>query len=685
MLWQSLGEFRDRSVPKLHNLHRAAAAGLRVPPTWWAWAADGRAGAEPPDGLGSGPLVIRSASPTEDQSGTSAAGQFLSLVVQDRSRFADSLGRVAAALPRDAQDRPAGAVFVQQLVTAAEAGVAFFDGFYYERTLAVGGNQALTAGQARGEVSRGQLEPGDPWSDWLRAVYAVFGADGRLDVEFARDAAGYVLFQVRPALFPVVRNQTLSLANHKETFGDLPSPWITAAMIEGGRDMSMLVRVMPVVGGWDEQYAVEAAGRAWVNVSLWSRLSDHIGMKRQFFVENMGGTTAERPGDRMHWGRLLRALPRLLWGNGIALTRVVRAASDLRRIDAVIDAAHGLDGLHGATAEAMRQVLQTALAIVGVAAGVIRLRLAFRVPGSARLVTRDMMEDYRRLTALPRDKRAAGLDAWLARHGHRGPFESDLARPRFAELRDVLLHDLLAAPGTLAPEPPAPGLLRRLAGLLTRPLFWIDQRREWFRDEWMRRWARLRARILDEGKRLAAAGELDAAEDVFLLTGSELEAVRPLRQAVATNRARLDAVRDLDLPLTATREEIEALAARAEPARHEDAGRRVYPGIALDRAVVEGRAVKAADLAALLADGGFGPDAILVVPALEPSWGVVFPRVAGVVAEVGGELSHASILLREARKPAVVNCVGIFRHVKTGDRLRLDGARGLVEVLNPSV
>jgi len=36
MLWQPLRQFRDRSVPKLHNLRRAAAAGLRVPPTWLA-------------------------------------------------------------------------------------------------------------------------------------------------------------------------------------------------------------------------------------------------------------------------------------------------------------------------------------------------------------------------------------------------------------------------------------------------------------------------------------------------------------------------------------------------------------------------------------------------------------------------------------------------------------------------
>jgi pyruvate,water dikinase len=112
----------------------------------------------------------------------------------------------------------------------------------------------------------------------------------------------------------------------------------------------------------------------------------------------------------------------------------------------------------------------------------------------------------------------------------------------------------------------------------------------------------------------------------------------------------------------------------------------VFPGISLGPAVTEGTALKADDLTTLLADVARGAhklaaDTILVVPSLEPSWAVIFPRVGGVVAEVGGEMSHASILLREARRPAVVNCTGIFRSVRTGDRLRLDGARGVVEIL----
>jgi pyruvate,water dikinase len=678
MSWQPLRHFRDASVPKLNNLRRAAAAGLRVPPTWWAPAAD--APAEPPNDLGPGPCIIRSGSPTEDRRTTSNAGQLLSLVVRDRADFAESLRRVVAALPCDGQGRPRGAVFVQPLVAATEAGVAFFDGFYYERTLAAGGNQALTSGQARGDVRRGQLEPGDDWSDWLRAVYAVFGADRRLDVEFARDAAGYVLLQVRPALFPVARNPTLTQANAKETCGDLPSPWFASALLGAGRAAAILPAVLPAAADWDEEYVVEAAGRVWISASFCFRVADYLGWPRSFITANLGGSGVAARGDRFRWGRFLRALPGLVRGYGIVLWHVAGARRALQEMDAAIDAARGTDGLYRATVAATAVAVDTSVAIVSVAGAVIRLRGLLRLSGAARLVTQGLMDEYHRLASLPPGERAAGLDAWLARHGHRGPAESDVARPRFAELREVLRRDLLTAP-TPAPQPPPPGRLRRFGRALLRPLFWIDERREWFRDEWMRRWARLRAKTLAEGKRLVTAGELNAAEDVFLLTGADLQSGKPLREAVATSRARQDAVRDLDLPLTATREEIEALVTRADPARHEEAGRRVFPGIALGPAIVEGRAVKAADLAALLADGGLRPESILVVPALEPSWAVVFPRVAGVVADTGGELSHASILLREARKPAVVNCVGIFRQVKTGDRLRLDGARGLVEVL----
>jgi pyruvate,water dikinase len=338
--------------------------------------------------------------------------------------------------------------------------------------------------------------------------------------------------------------------------------------------------------------------------------------------------------------------------------------------------------LYRATVDALRLALRGNFALNAALSAVGRLRRLLRLPGTARVVTRDMMDEYRALTLLPAAERPAGLDRWLDRHGHRGPLESDPARPRFRELRDVLLRDLLAAPPAAA-GPQSPVRPEGRLGAVLRPLYWIDERRERFRDEMMRRWQRLRDRMLEEARRLTMDGQLDAPEDVFWLRGADLDGGVPLRQAAAAGRARVEAVRHLDLPASAPLDEILDLVSRAAARRAVEDGRTVFPGIALTSSVVEGRACKADDLVALLQKGGgaLGPEVILVVPTLEPSWAVVFPRVGGVVAELGGELSHASILLREARRPAVVNCAGVFRQVRDGARLRLDGPRGLVEVL----
>jgi pyruvate,water dikinase len=641
--------------------------------TWWLPAADAKTAAPPP-ALAGRPLIVRSGSPTEDTRTTSNAGQLLSLGVRDPALFAESLARVVDALPRDARGAPLGAVFVQPLVEAGEAGVAFFDGFYWERATAAGGNEGLTSGRERGTVERGHLAREDPWSDWLVRVHGPFRAEApRIDVEFARDGGGYILLQARPALFPVARNETLSLANHKEILGDPPSPWITSVVCAAGREvLPYFAAADPEVGLWEEAYAVELAERAWMNFSFFFRLMDHWGLPRSFVTEGVGGEGGGPADRRFRPGRFLAKAPRLVRLQLLNAAAVRRADRELALLDERIAAARTLSELYQVNVSALALAIRTNFAINGILSGVSRARRFLRVPGAARVTTQEMMEEYGRLAGLPEAEREAGLDRWLARYGHRGPLESDPARPRFAELRGLLLRDLLTAPASSV------GVEAKRPHRLTRPLFRIDEIRERFRDDLMRRWQRLRERI-----REAAAGELgDDPEDVFFLRGEDLASGGPLRPAAAAGRKRMARAAALDLPLTASREEIEADVSRIERSRAEPDNRRVFRGIALGPAVVEGRAVKADDLISLLGrPGGLDPGDILVVQALEPSWAVVFPRVAGVVAEIGGELSHASILLREAGRPAIVNCVGLFRAVLDGQRLRLDGTRGLVEIL----
>jgi phosphohistidine swiveling domain-containing protein len=482
---------------------------------------------------------------------------------------------------------------------------------------------------------------------------------------------------VRPALFAIRRNETLSLANHKEILGDPPSPWIASALAAAGREVvSFFAAADPEVAEWEETYAIGLAERAWMNFSFFFRLMDHWGLPRTFVTEGVGGEGGG-PGDRrLLFGRFVRKSPRLVRLQLRNLATIARAESELRELDRRIAAAAGLADLHRITIECLVLAVRTNFAIGGALTGVSRVRRFLGIRGAARVVTREMMEEYSRIASLPESARETALDDWLARYGHRGPLESDPARPRFAELRDVLLRDLANA----HPDVGA-GFVPAQEGSSFRFWYCIDEIRERFRDDLMRCWQRLRAAILEEGRRLVVAGELDAPENVFWLRGEDLRD-GSFRAAVGAGRERVARASCLDLPLTTSREEIERAVVLSEPTTAESSARRIFPGIALGPAVFEGRAVKADDLVALLGrPGDLGPDAILVVPALEPSWAVVFPRVGGVVAEIGGELSHASILLREARRPAVVNCAGIWRAVSTGDRLRLDGASSVVEIL----
>ena len=91
-----------------------------------------------------------------------------------------------------------------------------------------------------------------------------------------------------------------------------------------------------------------------------------------------------------------------------------------------------------------------------------------------------------------------------------------------------------------------------------------------------------------------------------------------------------------------------------------DHGSDQFPGIGLGTKVVTGTVVRPQTIDEVLRRKSWPESAILVVEAIEPSWALVFPRFDAVVSELGGELSHAAILLREAEVPSVINASGAF-------------------------
>jgi len=75
------------------------------------------------------------------------------------------------------------------------------------------------------------------------------------------------------------------------------------------------------------------------------------------------------------------------------------------------------------------------------------------------------------------------------------------------------------------------------------------------------------------------------------------------------------------------------------------------------------------------------PSEILVTVTTNVGWTPLFPRLAAVVTDVGAPLSHAAIVARELGIPAVVGCFNATSILKTGDRVRVDGGTGTVEIL----
>lgn len=82
---------------------------------------------------------------------------------------------------------------------------------------------------------------------------------------------------------------------------------------------------------------------------------------------------------------------------------------------------------------------------------------------------------------------------------------------------------------------------------------------------------------------------------------------------------------------------------------------------------------------------GYAGSVVLVTHVTDPVWSSIFPRLAAIVTEMGGSISHASIVARENGIPAVVGVAQATHHIIDGQRVRVDGAAGTVEVIEPAL
>ena len=100
-------------------------------------------------------------------------------------------------------------------------------------------------------------------------------------------------------------------------------------------------------------------------------------------------------------------------------------------------------------------------------------------------------------------------------------------------------------------------------------------------------------------------------------------------------------------------------------------------GIAASGGTVEGR-VK---IMPTLQNLEIAPNTILVIPYTDSGWSPLLSQAVGIIAEVGGQLSHGAIIAREYGIPAVMDVHNAMKLLKDGQLIRLDGSQGIIEIL----
>jgi phosphohistidine swiveling domain-containing protein len=183
--------------------------------------------------------------------------------------------------------------------------------------------------------------------------------------------------------------------------------------------------------------------------------------------------------------------------------------------------------------------------------------------------------------------------------------------------------------------------------------------------------------FLEEAEALVAKGHLAKAEDVFYVGFWELyhaiEHDESLLSLVEKRKEEYRHYQRLTPPrvLTSEGEEIKA------GYHQENLPKGALAGMPVSAGVVEGIARVITDPAkSSLAKGE-----ILVAPFTDPGWTPLFINAAGLVMEVGGLLTHGTVVAREYGIPAVVGITGATNLIKSGQRIRVDGNAGIVMIL----
>ncbi|MEI6948950.1 phosphoenolpyruvate synthase [Paraflavisolibacter sp. H34] len=295
------------------------------------------------------------------------------------------------------------------------------------------------------------------------------------------------------------------------------------------------------------------------------------------------------------------------------------------------------------------------------------------------------------------------IQAYLDQYGMRGVGEIDISRTRWSEKPSTLVPLILSniknfEPGAgqrkfeqgrqeaLAKEQELLHRLRQLpdgqqkaaeAQQKIRLIREFIGYREYPKYALMNRYFEYKKALWKEAERLVQAGVLQEKEELFYLSFEELhEAVRTGTLEPQIIRQRKDDYKLFE-KLTPPR----VLTSDGEiitgAYKRENLPAAALPGLPVSAGTIEGRA----RVLLHMEDAHLEAGDILVTAFTDPSWTPLFVSIKGLVTEVGGLMTHGAVIAREYGLPAVVGVEGATKLIKDGQRIRVNGTEGYVEIL----
>lgn len=295
------------------------------------------------------------------------------------------------------------------------------------------------------------------------------------------------------------------------------------------------------------------------------------------------------------------------------------------------------------------------------------------------------------------------IDDYLSKYGMRCTGEIDITRPRWSEKPTALIPMILNNIKNVEPhashrkfEQGQLEALKKEQQILNRLMQLPDgdqkaketkQKidllrnfigyREYPKYGMINRYFVYKQALLKEAEELVQAGVLHDIEDIYYLTFEELhEVVRTHNlndQMISKRKDEYKFYEKLTPPRIITSDgEIITGAYKRENVPSE-----AIIGLPVSSGVIEGKARVILDIE----DAELEEGDILVTPFTDPSWTPLFVSIKGLVTEVGGLMTHGAVIAREYGLPAVVGVEEATKRIKDGQRIRVHGTEGYIEVL----